>query len=140
MVIPYITFNGNCIKALEFYKKVFKNEIKLCQKYDDYVPERIESPPHDLSDWILHAEMEICGTKFWFSDDVNHVSAGNIVGLAATVPNSVKAREIFESLCEGGQIILPPVESFYSTFHAGVIDMFGVSWNIVAEEMPVRSQ
>lgn len=31
---------------------------------------------------------------------------------------------------------IPPTETFYSNFHASLIDKFGVHWNIVAEEKP----
>lgn len=139
MVTPYITFNGNCNKALEFYQKVFKSEVSMCQQYEEYIPEGIDAPPENLSSWILHAEMEICGTKFWFADDVDMVFKGNIVRLTTMVPTSVEAREIFELLSDEGHISLPPVESFYSTFHAALTDKFGVSWNIVAEELPVQN-
>jgi uncharacterized glyoxalase superfamily protein PhnB len=33
---------------------------------------------------------------------------------------------------------LPPIETFYSVFHAAVTDKFGVNRNVVAEEAPKR--
>lgn len=136
MVIPYITFNGNCNDALEFYKNVFKSDIKMSQPYGEYIPEEIDTPPSNLGSWILHAEMDICGTNFWFADDVQSVSKGSMIKLTVTVPSAKEAKDIFEILSNGGYISLPPVETFYSTFHAALTDKFGVSWNIVAEELP----
>ncbi len=37
-----------------------------------------------------------------------------------------------------GEVTLPPTETFYSTFHAGLTDKFGIAWDIVAEEVPDR--
>lgn len=139
MVTPYITFNGSCSKALEYYQNVFKSEVSMCQQYGEYIPEGVDTPPETLSSWILHAEIEICGTKFWFADDVNPVSKGNIVRLTTTVPTAEEAREIFDLLSDEGYISLPPVETFYSTFHAALTDKFGVNWNIVAEEQPIKT-
>ena len=53
--------------------------------YGEYVPEGVKTPPSDLSTWILHAEMQICGTTFWFADEVGISAKGNIVRLTATV-------------------------------------------------------
>lgn len=43
---------------------------------------------------------------------------------------------IFDGLSEEREITLRPVEAFHTTFHAALTDKFGVSWNIVAEELP----
>ncbi len=144
MVTPYITFAGNCQEAIEFYKEVFNSTIKMVQSYGDYVPEGIVEPPDDLDTWILHAEMEICGTNFWFADEVAEpVNAGNtespwlqsgktMVKLTVQVPGAEEAQRIFDALNREAYITLPPVETFYSAFHAALMDRFGVGWNITA--------
>ncbi|MDO5837128.1 MAG: VOC family protein [Methanobacterium sp.] len=140
MVTPYITFAGNCSEALELYKNAFNSTIKMQQPYGDYIPEGIETPPEDLKNWILHAEMEICGTPFWFADEVAEpVEKGNMVKLTAQVASAEEAQRIFDMLNQDAHITLPPTETFYSTFHAGLVDMFGISWNIVALEAPSQS-
>lgn len=136
MVTPYIVFNGNCSEALKFYQNVFKSKVKMERTYGDYIPEGIYSPPENLTEWILHAEMEICGSNFWFADDVQSVSKGNMIKLTALFSTAKESKEIFEKLSEDGEVTLQPVKTFYSLFHAAVIDRYGVSWNIVAEESP----
>lgn len=95
-----------------------------------------KTPPEYLNNWILHAEIEICGTNFWFADDVQSVTNGTMIRLAAIVPTAKEVNNIFEMLSDRGYVTLQPVESFYSTFHASVTDRFGVNWNIVDEESP----
>lgn len=137
MINPYITFAGECHAALEFYQKVFQTKVEMSYSYEDYVPEGVSTPPNNLSNWILHAEMEICGTKVWFADEVAEpVTKGNMIKLTATVSTAGEAQRIFDALNNDAYITLPPTETFYSTFHAGIVDKFGVSWNITAEEAP----
>lgn len=137
MVTPYITFPGNCREALEFYQNAFDTTLQMSLPYGEYVPEGIGEPPSNLSSWILHATMEICGTQFWFADEIAEpVTKGTMVKLTVQVPNAAQAQKIFDVLCKDAYITLPPTDTFYSTFHAGLVDMFGVSWNITALEAP----
>lgn len=137
MVTPYITFAGNCSAALKLYETAFGSTVKMLQPYGEYIPEGVTSPLEKLSSWILHAEMEICGTPFWFADEIAApVTKGNMVKLTVQVADAKEAQKIFDVLSKAAHITLPPTETFYTTFHAGLVDMFGVSWNITALEPP----
>jgi len=136
MVIPYLNFNGNSKEVMSFYQSVFNAEIRSIMPYGNYVPEGIESPPKNLSDWVMHAEMEICDTKFWFADEIEALSCGNMIKLTVTVPIADIGKGIFERLKTGGEVTLPPTETFYSNFHAALVDKYGIAWNIVSEEPP----
>lgn len=139
MVTPYIVFAGRCREALAFYAAAFGGEARMIQPYGSYVPEGVRNPPDDLAEWVMHAEMEICGTHFWFADEIAQpVSTGNNVKLTATVATAQIAQGIWAVLSQGAFITLPPTDTFYSTFHAGLVDRFGVSWNLVAEEAPAQ--
>lgn len=138
MITPYLVFNGNCKEVIDFYQKVFETDGAETMLYGEYVPDNIETPPSDLSTWILHAEMQICGTTVWFADEIDSSEKGNMVRLTATVPTRTEAKKLFDRLKEKAEITLPPTETFYSTFHVALTDKFGVYWNIVAEETPNR--
>lgn len=141
MVTPYIVFAGECAAALDFYSRAFDSTVRMSQPYGDYIPEGITTPPAQLSQWVLHAEMENCGTTFWFADEIAEpVTKGNNVKLTAQVSDAETARRIYDVLSQEGYITLPPTETFYSTFHAGLVDRFGVSWNITALEQPKQAQ
>ena len=137
MVTPYISFAGNCSAALTFYETAFNSTVKMSQPYGDYVPMGVAAPPEDLSNWVLHAEMEICGTTFWFADEIAEpVTKGTMVKLTAQVADAKEAQRIYDVLQKDAHITLPPTETFYSTFHAGLVDRFGVCWNITALQAP----
>lgn len=140
MLTPYLTFNGNCKEALEFYGAVFHSDEPKILPYGDYMPEGSKTPPELLRNWVMHGEMVICGTNVWFADEAVAPNVGNNIRLSATVPTGKEATDVFKALCEGGKITLPPTETFYSVFHAAVTDKFGVNWNVVAEEAPNQTE
>ncbi len=138
MITPYLVFNGDCQDAMDFYRAVFPcGEPKLLN-YGDYMPEGSKTPPELLRTWIMHGEMTICGTNVWFADETTPFIRGGSIKLTATVPTGKEAAVIFDALCVGGNVTLPPTGTFYSVFHAAVTDRFGVNWNVVAEEAPGR--
>lgn len=140
MIIPYITFHGNCKQALDYYTEVFGNSCSDVYYYGDYVPEGLSEPPQGLSGWVMHAEMDICGNQFWFADEIESVVTGNNVKLTLTVCTASEAKRIYEALSNDGEVSLPPTETFYSNFHAALRDRFGLCWNIVSEEAPEHTE
>ena len=138
MITPYLTFNGNCKEALAFYRSVFPCGEPSVLPYGDYMPEGSPTPPELLRSWVMHAEMTVCGTNVWFADSAQAPGNSGLITLSAIVPTGKEARAIYDALCAGGTVTLPPTVTFYSVFHAVVRDRFGVPWQIVAEEAPVQ--
>lgn len=138
MITPYLTFNGNCKEALAFYRSVFPCGEPSVLPYGDYMPEGSPTPPELLRSWVMHAEMTVCGTNVWFADSAQSPGNSGLITLSAIVPTGREALAIYDALCAGGTVTLPPTVTFYSVFHAVVMDRFGVPWQIVAEEAPVQ--
>jgi PhnB protein len=136
MITPYLIFNGQCKDAMGFYAAVFPCGEAKSMPYGDYMPEGSQTPPELLRTWVMHGEMEICGTNVWFADDAVSPAVGNAVKLSAIVPTGKEAAAILEKLCAGGEVTLPPTQTLYSVFHAAATDKFGVNWNVIAEESP----
>jgi len=140
MITPYLVFKGNCKDALDFYRNVFCCDEPIVMPYGDYMPEGSKTPPELLREWVMHGEMIICGTNVWFADEASVPVIGGNIRLSATVPTGKEAKDIFDALCAGGEVTLPPTETFYSVFHAAVKDRFGIIWNVVAEESPKKTE
>jgi PhnB protein len=138
VITPYLVFNGDCKIAMDFYREVFRCDEPKILPYGDYMPEGSKTPPELLRTWVMHGEMVICGTNVWFADEASPGSKGDNIKLTAIVPSAKGAAAIFDALSDGGEVTLPPTETFYSMFHAAATDKFGVNWNIVAEETPKR--
>ena len=139
MIVPHLTFNGNCKDAMAFYKEVFECEEGSVMSYGDYIPDGMDNPPDDLKTWVLFADMKVNGSAIWFADEFMENTTGYIVRLTATRPNKAEAQKTFDLLKVGGRVTMPPVEAFYSTFHASLVDKFGIYWHIIAEEAPPQA-
>ena len=140
MITPYLVFPGTCAEALIFYREVFQCPEPRVLPYGTYVPEGLDPVPERLSEWVMHAEMPVCGTNVWFADEPGAEASGGSVRLTVTLPTAGQARSCFAQLTEGGTVTLPPTETFYSSFHAAGTDRFGTCWNVVAEEAPEGGQ
>jgi PhnB protein len=138
MVTPYLTFNGKCRDAIDFYRAVFHCDEPKILPYGDYMPEGSKTPPELLRDWVMHGEMVICGTNVWFADEATPSVIGDNIKLSVILQTGKAATTIFDALCEDGVVTLPPTETFYSVFHAAVTDKFRVNWNVVAEKSPQK--
>ena len=138
MITPYITFNGSCKEAIEFYRSIFDCDDPEIIPYGDYMPEGSKTPPELLREWVMHGEMVICGTNVWFADEAQPLTTGDNIKLSATVKTGKESHDIFNALSVDGNVTLPPTETFYSVFHGAVTDKFGINWNIVAEEAPEK--
>lgn len=132
MVTPYLVFDKQCEEAVNFYEKVFCGKNKEIMRYNDYVPDTERDLPVDISNYVLHAKMEIFNTEFTFADEFSEtVKNGNNIYLTI-YPNSLdEGNRIYGELKIGGEVLLPPTETFYSPFHTTVKDKFGILWNIM---------
>lgn len=132
MVVPYIVFNKTCEEAINFYEKVFEGKNKTVMRYNDYIPETKDPLPENISNYILHAEMEIYDTKFTFADEFSkQVIEGNMIYLTVNPTSLEEGNRIYNELKNEGEVLLPPTETFYSPLHTTVKDKYGIQWNII---------
>lgn len=131
MINVYLKFNGQTREVLDFYHDVFRTEKPRIMNYGDYVPEGSKVPAEELRDWVMHAELEIYGSTVLFADEVETLTLGDSIDLSLSLPNKAEGERIFQALQDGGAVIIPPVETFYSPFHAAARDRFGVTWHLI---------
>jgi PhnB protein len=132
MITPYIVFDKRCEEALIFYERVFEGKNKEVLRYNDYIPEAKHTLPKDISNYILHAKMEIYDTVFTFADELSQsIMEGSNIYLTINPSSLKEGKRVYNALKDGGEVILPPTETFYSPLHTTLKDKFGVLWNII---------
>lgn len=134
MVEPYLNLSGKSGEAIDFYEKVFQGQGKQIMRFKDAPPNPDFPIPENMKEWVLHAEMMICGTKFNFSDTQEDVVPGNMISLAVRLATADEVTAVFNQLKEGGEILMKLAPQFYSPMYGWVKDKYGVGWQLICEQ------
>ncbi len=132
---PYLTFNGNCEKAFEFYKSVFGGEFPFMGRYKD-TPSEYEMPESE-ADKIMHVSLPIGnGTILMGSDamDSHRVNVGNNISISLNVESDEEAHRLFNGLSEGGNVTMPLEKTFWAELFGMFTDRYGINWMVNYEK------
>ncbi|GHT54496.1 VOC family protein [Bacteroidia bacterium] len=126
----YLTFNGTCEAAFNFYKSVFGGEFFNLSKYRD-----MPSPDRPLSESekekVMHVNFPISKeTKLMGCDTLDEFVPGNNFSIAVNPENEAEGRNIFAGLSEGGNVVMPIEKTFWNSLFGMVVDKFGVCWMV----------
>jgi PhnB protein len=135
--IPYLSFNGNCREAMEYYQKTFSGEMREMLTFGD--PRMAEYSPKETHHLIMHARLEMKGGGALYAGDCPpNMPYNGINGcmLALTLSTEQEASAIFDKLADGGQVTMPLAPSFWAKVFGMVTDRYGVAWGINGEEIP----
>lgn len=130
--VPYVFFYGRCEEALGFYKSVFGGSFELQRNGDTPMGEQTAEAWRDK---VMHAKFNAPGMKFLASDGGSEKpvdpEAGNI-SLSVTTDDAGEGERIFNTLAQGGSIMMPlsavPWGGRFGVLH----DRFGTEWMVSA--------
>jgi PhnB protein len=124
----FITFDGDCRAALEFYSQVFKQEMPQVMTYGEN-PEGFKDADRDR---ILYASLPLFGSTAMFSDCPSGFKSikGNNIMLTIGLDDENEIKRIFDALAQGGQIQMNLGKTFFSGLFGMVTDQFGIPWQI----------
>jgi PhnB protein len=133
IVQPYLSFEGRCEEALEYYRNSIGAEVTTLLRYKDSPDPSVSAP--DSLDKVMHASLRIGETTI-FASDGRCGGKPNFQGiwLALTTPDEADAQQLFDALADGGQVQLPLTKTFFSPRFGMVTDRLGVSWMIQAAQ------
>lgn len=124
---PYLTFNGNCTEAMNFYRDSLDGEMVVMQRFG-------ESPMKGMGDdhAVLHCQLRIGDSVLMASDAPpgQAVDPGTNVSLSLGLDDIQKAREYFDKLASGGQVMMPLSKTFWAEAFGMLTDKFGINWMI----------
>jgi PhnB protein len=127
---PYLSFDGRCEEAIEFYRKTLGAEVVNLMHFKES-PDQDHIPPGSENK-VMHATVRIGSTTLMVSDG-RCTGEPKFTGfsLSIAVPNEAEADRLFAALADGGQVQMPLVKTFFSPRFGMAADRFGVSWMII---------
>ena len=130
----YLTFNGNCEEAFNFYKSVFGGEFEHMGKFKD-MPESPECTVAESDkEKVMHVSFPIGNTILMGSDTGGEWAAnfkqGNNFSVSINTDNKDEADRLFNELSEGGKIMMPMNKTFWDSYFGMFTDKFGIQWMV----------
>lgn len=131
---PYLNFNGTCEAAMRFYAQVFGGTLSI-QWFRDMPDAPAEFAQ---SDGVLHAVLMLEGRVLMASDLPPGYEAGPSQGIniSHTAPDAAEAHRLFDALSDGGTVMMPLGQTFWSPLFGMLTDQFGINWMIGLDQLP----
>lgn len=126
----YLTFNGNCRQAAEYYAHVFNTEAPQIMTFDDAPSSPDYVLPEEAKNLVMHTRLNIDGSTVMFSDTFpgSPFVEGNNISLAIVSKNKDEITSWFNQLKEGGTVTMDLQETFWSNYYGQLKDKFGIHW------------
>ena len=136
----YLTFNGNCEEAFNFYKSVFGVEFSYISKFKD-MPEDPNFPIAESDkENIMHVSLPISKEAVLMGSDTNgdlknNFKQGNNFSISINADNKTEADRLFTELSQDGNIIMPMNKTFWDSYFGMLTDKFGIQWMVSFDEV-----
>ena len=124
-IIPNLSFNGNCLEALEYYKKIFDGEILQIVTYDEVNYKCSE----DEKKKIFSAIMLLGKNTVYFNDKLNE-KIGNNITMIIEFFNEEDLNNISGKLSKQGTISVEMRETTWGSQYVEIVDKFGIVWGL----------
>ncbi len=127
LINAYLTFNGNCREAMNFYKDCLGGELTLQTIGESPLADKM---PAQMKECILHASLVKESLVLMGSDMVGEkgLIRGNSVSLAINCSSELEIQLFYENLSAGGSKDHALEESFWGATFGDLTDKYGNHW------------
>ena len=129
MIIPYLSFQGNCEEAVKLYIAAFGGQIDYLSRYT------VETGGEAMCGKVMHMELTLSGTHMACADSIEPVAKQDAIKLMVHYDTAAEANRAFELLAKGGvpiQRLTPHPPPDDGGMGALVKDPFGYTWILTA--------
>ncbi|MCP3931031.1 MAG: VOC family protein [Bacteroidetes bacterium] len=135
----YLTYDGNCEQAFDFYQSVFGGEFTSKNLFKDMPPQEGMPPmSEEMKNKIMHISLPISKETILMASDAGGgwsppLQMGNNFSISVNTDNAEEAVRIFNGLAEGGEIKMPLEKSFWGAYFGMLTDKYGINWMVNCE-------
>jgi PhnB protein len=126
-IIAYLTFDGNCAEAMNFYKECIGGELMINTVGDTPVAGQCGTATPGA---VMHAQLSKESLQLMASDMMAEakIIRGNAMALSLSCSSEEEIRTYFDKLSAGGSDISPLKIEFWGALFGMVTDKFGIRW------------
>jgi len=137
-ITTYLTFNGNCAEAFNFYRTVFGGEFLTLMQFKDMPKDPKYLVAESEMEKIMHVTLPIGkGTLLMGSDTGGEWAAdfkqGNNFSISIHTDSKEEADRLFNDLSKKGKVIMPMNPTFWGSYFGMLMDPFGIQWMVSFE-------
>lgn len=140
----YLTFNGNCEEAFNFYKSIFGGEFPYIGRYKDMPPdEHGKVSSAEDAEKIMHVSLPISKETVLMGSDTggewaSSYTQGNNFSLSIKADSKEDADRLFRGLSAGGVVTMPMNKTFWGEYFGMFTDKFGINWMVSFNAKPTK--
>lgn len=125
-IITYLTFNGNCREAMEFYQECLGGELKL-QTLEDTPTSKMF--PDTIKDYVVQAALEKDGMLLMGTDMVDKkLVRGNSISILLGASDEEQLKEYYQRLKRESLSAHPLDRTHWGDLFGGLVDKYGNEW------------
>jgi PhnB protein len=128
--IPYLTFDGSCREAMEFYARTLHAEIESMFTFAGTPAEEHVKP--EVRSQIMHASLTMNGRTILMASDAGGMPVEKAGGMSVSIvmDDTADAERIFAALSDGGKVTMPIDKTFWAERFGMCVDRYGTPWMI----------
>lgn len=133
---PYLTFNGTCEEAFNFYRAVFGGNFTYVGRFKEMPPVEGSQPMSpEAANLIMHISLPISKeTALMGSDSSEEFGQATVVGNNFSISiNAISEKEadrLYVALAEGGKQTMPMAKTFWGSYFGMLTDRYDINWMI----------
>lgn len=121
---PYLTFQGNCAEAMDFYAAALGGTVQVMTFRDSGMD----------ADGVMHAALETpAGFHLFASDSIEGMGEfvyGNNVQVSLSGDEADALGGYWAALSDGAQIAVPMERQPWGDLYGQLVDRFGILWHV----------
>ncbi|MFC4102541.1 VOC family protein [Paenibacillus xanthanilyticus] len=131
-VTPFITLNGTAREAIRFYESALEARVVFLQTYGEGPEDPAHPLPPHAKDRVAHSVLRIGEAELFVADSISDEpnAAGDRLQICITTPDTATSDRFFKALSEGGQVVMPLQEIYFSPAFGVLTDRFGITIQI----------
>lgn len=142
-LITYLTFNGNCGAAFDFYKSVFGGDFAMLGRFGEMPPDPKKPMTEAEKNKVMHVSYPIGEGSVLMGSDTGgemtaHFKQGNNISISINAHSKQEADKLFNGLSSGGTVTMPIAETFWGAYFGMFTDKFSINWMVNFDAEPTK--